>query len=663
MAQNQGLSENDLNKIKSGYASSASDKALKNIIANGKITQLAKNMENESNFDTYFSNRVISKGISDQKSSGRCWLFTGLNVLRAEMIAKYNLGAFQFSQDYLFFYDQLEKSNLFLSLIIKHIKEPLDSKDNEWLLKNALGDGGQFTGVSDLIMKYGVVPSSVQPETYNSDNTRKISELITLKLKEYSLELRDMYANKKVANEKLGSRKIEILSVIYRMLILAYGEPVREFNYTLRDASGKEISTKKYTPKSFYEEYINKDLSSNYVMLMNDPSRDFYKLYEIENDRHVMDGKNWKYVNLPIEDIKQVAIASIKDSTMMYFSCDVGKFLNSEKGLLDINEYDYGSLFNTSFSMDKKQRIQTFASGSSHAMTLCAVDLDKDGKVKKWLVENSWGASSGWQGHLIMTDQWFNEYMFRLVVDRKYCSENILEVLKQKPTMLPPWDPMFMFDGNTDSVNNNSEMELENYKTQQDNENANLTDDESTIFEDETEEAWYKINEIEDLYADIEQGLAQAVEEQSDNLLQFVRYADESGNIATYEAQGNEREINTLYRVYQYPLNKSITFVSETIYNENQAWDFIYERIYSEGKLIFFARKYNTFNSGCTQVAFELSKYYWNSQNKLIRKTYDIYDVHNQRLSKSNCWMQRETYEKYPLLQDFLAVNPMDINM
>jgi bleomycin hydrolase len=664
---NQGLNETELNKIRSGYSNTADNKTLKNIISNGRINQLAQNMENAANFDTYFSNRVNSKGITDQKSSGRCWLFTGLNVLRAEMIAKYNLGNFTFSHDYLFFYDQLEKSNLFLSLIINHIKEPLDSKDNEWLLKNALGDGGQFTGVSDLVMKYGLVPSTVQPETFNSDNTNKISELITLKLKEYALELRDMYANKKANNEKLQNRKIEMLSVIYRMLVLAYGEPVKEFTYTLRDASGKEISTKKYTPKSFYEEYINRDLSNSYVMLMNDPSCEFYKLYEIENDRHVMDGNNWKYINLPIDDIKEVAIASIKDSTMMYFSCDVGKFYNREKGLLDINEYDYGSLMGTTFSMDKKQRIQTFASGSSHAMTLCAVDLDKDGKAKKWLVENSWGANAGYQGHLIMTDQWFNEYMFRLVVDKKYCSAKILDILKQKPVMLPPWSSMFLFDNDnmnsTDSINTGNELKLENYETQQDNENANLTDDESTIFEDETEEAWYKINEIDNLYSDIINGFEVSKEVTGDYYQAYARYEDNESDIEPFYSQNNVRELNSLYEIYQYPENKNINYIVETVYNQNQAWDFIYERLYDNGKLIYFSRKYNTFNSGCTEVAFEHSKYYYNMDNKLIRKAYDIYDVHNNKLSKSNCWMLRENYEKYLDLASFLNENQLNVLM
>ena len=184
-------------------------------------------------------------------------------------------------------------------------------------------------------------------------------------------------------------------------------------------------------------------MNANYVMLMNDPSRPFNQVYEIDYDRHTYDGHNWLYINLPIEDIKEMAIASLKDSTMMYFSCDVGKFLDSKKGTLDLNNYDYGSLFGTTFGMNKKQRIQSFDSGSTHAMTLMAVDLDDSGKPKKWMVENSWGKEHGYQGHLIMTDEWFDEYMFRVVVNKKYCPQNVLDMLKQKPVRLPAWDPMF----------------------------------------------------------------------------------------------------------------------------------------------------------------------------------------------------------------------------
>lgn len=437
-----GLSPDMLQSIKQSYQETPSDKAIRNAIGGSDLKKLALNQDNLKEMDTYFSNKVESKGIADQKRSGRCWLFTGLNVMRAKMIAKYNLGSFEFSQNYCFFWDQLEKSNLFLQAVIDTYKKPMNDQQVEWLFKNLLSDGGQFTGISDIIGKYGVVPKEVMPETNSSENTSQMANLLSLKLREYGLQLREQAA-KGAKPAALKKSKTEMLCTIYRMLTLNLGVPPTEFTWTRTDTKGNPVNTKKYTPLSFFQEYINDDLTNNFVMLMNDPTREYYKNYEIDFDRHRYDGKNWTYVNLPIEDIKEMAIKSIKDSTMMYFSCDVGKFLNSERGLLDVNNYDYASLMGTSFGMNKQQRIQSFASGSSHAMTLMAVDLDKDGKAKKWMVENSWGASNGYKGHLIMTDEWFNEYMFRLVVNKKYVPTKVMEVLKQKPIRLPAWDPMF----------------------------------------------------------------------------------------------------------------------------------------------------------------------------------------------------------------------------
>jgi len=435
-AQQGGITQDMLNQIKSSYKHTPADKAIYNAMAETSIAVLAKNHENLANFDTNFTNKVVSHGITDQQQSGRCWLFTGLNVLRAQMMAKYGLDEMEFSQNYCFFYDQLEKANLFLQGIIDTREKPMDDKMVEWLFRNPISDGGQFTGISDVIGKYGVVPSSVMPETYSSENTSQIARLVGLKLREFGLQLRDEAA-KGVKVSALEAKKTEMLSTIYRMLALAFGEPVERFTWTMNG------ETKEYTPQSFYQEYLGNDLTNNYVMLMNDPSREYYKCYEIDFDRHVYDGKNWTYVNLPVEDIKAMAIESIKDSTMMYFSCDVAKFLDSKRGTLDLKNFDYESLMGTTFGMNKKQRVQTFASGSSHAMTLMAVDLDKDGKPKKWMVENSWGAEAGYKGHLIMTDEWFDEYMFRLVVEKKYVPEKVLNILKQKPIRLPAWDPMF----------------------------------------------------------------------------------------------------------------------------------------------------------------------------------------------------------------------------
>ena len=432
-----GISAEMLERISQSYTGSAEQRAVKNALASNSIATLAINADNLAMCDTHFSHRVKTKGITDQKSSGRCWLFTGLNVLRAKMIEKYDLPAMEFSQNYNSFYDLLEKSNLFLQAIIDTRELPLDDRKVDWLLKNPIGDGGQFTGVSNLIMKYGVVPKEAMPETYQSNSTSQMGMILKLKLREWALELRGLKETKAM------KRKEEMLSEVYRILVECLGVPPTEFEWARYDKQGNLVSKKSYTPKSFYEEYIGEDLEHNYIMVMNDPSREYGKVYEIEYDRHVYDGENWLYVNLPIERVKELAIASIKDNTAMYFSCDVGKFLDRKKGTLDVANFDYASLFGTEFGMDKRERIQTYASGSSHAMTLIAVDLDEAGVPRKWMVENSWGAASGWQGNLIMTDEWFEEYMFRVVVEKKYVPEDILKMLEQEPILLPSWDPMF----------------------------------------------------------------------------------------------------------------------------------------------------------------------------------------------------------------------------
>ena len=443
MAQKAGgISAEMLQSIKQAQTNTVADRALRNALAGTSINQLAITAENPAIGDTHFSHKVHSKGITDQQQSGRCWLFTGMNVMRAKMIKKYDMGEFQFSQAYSFFYDQLEKSNLFLQAVIDNADKPMDDKVVEWLFQHPLSDGGTFCGVQDVVMKYGIVPADVMPERFSANNTSRMASILSLKLREYGLTLRKAVADgeKKAAIEK---RKTEMLATVYRILSLCLGEPPTEFTWTRKNAAGEPVETKTYTPQSFYKEYVGADLKNDYVMLMNDPSRPYYKTYTIDLDRHSYDGAQWTYVNLPMEDIKEMAIASIKDSTMMYYSCDVGKCYNSKTGVLSLDNYDFESLFATDFPMDKADRIRTFASASSHAMTLMAVDLDAEGKPRKWMVENSWGPASGYKGPLIMTDSWFDEYTFRLVVDKKYVPEATLKLLKQKPTLLPAWDPLF----------------------------------------------------------------------------------------------------------------------------------------------------------------------------------------------------------------------------
>jgi len=441
-----GITKQMLQQIEKQNAPTASDRALRNALAANSIDALAKNQKNAGALDTYFNIETKKQSITNQKSSGRCWMFSGMNVLRANFAKRTDSLKVTFSQDYLFFYDQLEKANLMLQGAIDTGKKPIDDQRVQFFFHHPLNDGGTFCGVADLTEKYGLVPTEVQPETYSAESTSRMSRIISSKLREQGLELRKM-VNEGKKTKDIQQRKTEMLSEIYHMLVITLGEPVKEFTYAFRDKNGKALTpVKTYTPQSFYQEVVGEKLNGTFIMVMNDPRREYYKTYEVEYDRHTYDGHNWKYLNLPMEDIEQLAIASLKDGRKLYSSYDVGKQLDRKRGFADTENYDYESLFGTTFGMNKAERISTFDSGSTHAMTLTAVDLDADGKPLKWKVENSWGSDSGYQGCIIMTARWFREYMFRLVVDKKYVSEKLLKDYDQKPIMVMPEDPLFQMD-------------------------------------------------------------------------------------------------------------------------------------------------------------------------------------------------------------------------
>ena len=439
----QTITEKELTEIKGSFVKDPSTKAIQNILTSDKnIREKALNHEKQGKIDHYFKYRVNVRGITDQKSSGRCWMFTSLNVIRPSVMDKYNISQFNFSHNYLYFWDMFEKANLFLENTIATAKQPMDDREVTTFFQSPVNDGGVWNLYYNLGEKYGVVPQSVMPETAHSENTSAMVSLLNERLRKGGYTLRELVANKKNSKE-LQQEKMATLKDIYRILALCLGEPPTQFTWRYKDKGGNIKELANYTPQQFYREITPSDYDpKNYIMIMNDPTREYYKIYEIKNYRNTIEGVNWVYLNLPNEDIKNAAIASIKNNEAMYSSSDVGKFFDRTSGVLDPEVYDFNSLFGVDFNMDKKSRILTRQSGSAHAMSLIGVDTDEKGNPMKWEFENSWGTSIN-GGYLTFSDKWFDEYIFRVVIHKKYLDAKALKSLEQKPILLPVWDYMF----------------------------------------------------------------------------------------------------------------------------------------------------------------------------------------------------------------------------
>ena len=389
-----------------------------------------------------FSIQLETGKITNQKSSGRCWMFAALNTMRVEIMCKLNLEHFELSQNYTLFYDKLEKANYFLESILDTLEEPTNGRLIAHLLGAPLNDGGQWDMLCNLVEKYGVVPKDAMPETACSSSTWEVTSYMTRKLREFACVLREGHAAGKTA-EQLRDQKEAMLCDIYNMLCIAFGNPPKTFTLEVRDKDKKFIRDEGLTGKSFFEKYIGWNMS-DYVSLINATTADkpFHKTFTVKMLGNIIEGRPVKYLNLPIDDLKQAAIRQMQDGSPVWFGCDVGKCSIREGGIMDLEALRADRLFGTEFAMTKAQRLDYGDSMMTHAMVFQGVNLDENGKPTRWRVENSWGKDSGVDGYYVMSDDWFTEYTYQVVVHKKYLTDSQRAELEQAPIELEPWDPM-----------------------------------------------------------------------------------------------------------------------------------------------------------------------------------------------------------------------------
>ena len=413
-----------------------------NAAAKSGVTALIRDAQLERRMPYSFSIELEAGEITNQKQSGRCWMFAALNTMRVEIMEKLNLKNMELSQNYTLFYDKLEKSNYFLESILDTLDEPTDGRLVSWLVAAPLNDGGQWDMLANLVRKYGVVPKEVMPETFSSSATREINPWLTRKLREYACTLRDAYRNGASA-EELRGRKQEMLSTIYRMLAIALGKPPKRFTWETRDKDDKFIRISDITPQEFFAQYVGWNLD-DYVSIIHAPTADkpFGHSYTVQYLGNVTEGHIIRHLNLPAEELKRLAIAQMRDGKVVWFGCDVGQFHDRDYGAMDPEGVRADLLFCTDFPMTKAQRLDYGESLLTHAMVFTGVNLDENGRPNRWKVENSWGDEHANKGFYVMSDEWFSEYLYQIVIHKKYLTEEQLSQYEEEPVVLKPWDPM-----------------------------------------------------------------------------------------------------------------------------------------------------------------------------------------------------------------------------
>ncbi len=439
------ISTSNLENWKHEYNSNKTNKVFENVISNNSLSSLGNVREHMQKYEPVYNVSVTPHlKVTNQKSSGRCWLFAALNVLRRDICTKHNLDNFELSQNYLFFWDKLERMNYNLECIIRSSEEAVDSQLVQHLLNDPTCDGGQWDMVANLINKYGLVPKSVYQETHHSSSSRELNNILKRKFREYAFNLRSSKEEVQVLKEKY-------LAETYQILCKFLGCPPQSFDWEYVDKNKKYNKVSGLTPKQFFNQYIDTDIN-DYICLINDPREEhpYNRTYTVKYLGNVFDGKKVLYLNLPIERIKELTLKSLKNNKSVWFGCDVGQSLNRDNCAMDLDLTDPLSLFNINFNLNKEQRLKYRDSLMTHAMVFTGANVTEDAnclenkpQINGWEVENSWSSRGPNDGYYHMTDDWFNEFVYEVALPKSMLNENELGILQEGVEKeLPPWDPM-----------------------------------------------------------------------------------------------------------------------------------------------------------------------------------------------------------------------------
>lgn len=406
------------------------------------VQKVARDVNALKNEPFAFNVDIKNGEVTNQKQSGRCWMFASMNVLRNIVIKKFNLENFELSQSYTLFWDKLERCNYYMEAVIEKANEPLEDRVMDYLMTDLLSDGGQWDMFVNIVKKYGLVPKYAYPESQTSSATVQLNKYLCKIMRKYTTELREKVQNEGV--EKARELKEEVLKDVYNVLASTLGEIPEKFDVVLHDKDGKLIEDKGMDAHSFFDKYIGADID-DYVSLINSPTEDkpFNKTYTIKYLGNIVEGRIVKHLNLPIEELKKAAVKQLKDGYPVWFGCDVGRssIVEDERAILDTKAVDYETLFNVDLKLSKEDALDYGYSMMTHAMTFTGVQMDGN-EALRFKVENSWGEKFGYKGHFVMTSDWFDKYVYQVVVNKKYLTEKSRKDYEKEPKELKPWDPM-----------------------------------------------------------------------------------------------------------------------------------------------------------------------------------------------------------------------------